>query len=73
MALTPDGAIDLGGDWYPQLTTDSAGNWIAVWYTYLQAGTDSGDGYLLLSLHGHWSNLDRSCTAEHQRRYGFAE
>lgn len=33
-ALTTDDAGDLEGGWRPQLSTDSMGNWVAVWYRY---------------------------------------
>ncbi|MCJ7510413.1 MAG: glycoside hydrolase [Dehalococcoidia bacterium] len=30
-ALNTNAATDSGDDWYPQVTTDGAGNWVAVW------------------------------------------
>ena len=30
-ALNTNADSDSGGDWYPQVTTDGAGNWVAVW------------------------------------------
>ncbi len=32
-ALNINAATDLGGDGYVQVTTDSAGNWVAVWHS----------------------------------------
>ena len=32
-ALNTNAATDSGGDWSPQVTTDGAGSWVAVWYS----------------------------------------
>ena len=32
-ALNTNAATDSGGDWYPQVTTDGAGHWVAVWHS----------------------------------------
>ena len=31
--LNNNADTDLGYDWFPQLTTDSSGNWVAVWWS----------------------------------------
>ncbi len=42
-ALNVNAAIDSGSDYSPQLTTDSAGNWIAVWVCNDSLGGTIGD------------------------------
>ncbi|MFH0794081.1 MAG: kelch repeat-containing protein, partial [bacterium] len=32
-ALNTNAAVDSGADAFPQITTDGAGNWVAVWYS----------------------------------------
>ncbi|MCP4642524.1 MAG: hypothetical protein GY851_18915, partial [bacterium] len=50
-ALNTNAATDSGGDWCPQVTTDGAGNWVAVWYSYEpDIGSGIGtDGDILVS------------------------
>jgi Neuraminidase (sialidase) len=39
-ALNSNAATDSGNDNIPQLTTDGAGNWVAVWDSYFSLGLD---------------------------------
>jgi len=49
-ALNTNAASDWGADELPQLTTDGAGNWVAVWYSNDDlSGTIGGDGDILFS------------------------
>jgi len=41
-ALNTNAATDSGGDWWPQVTTDGAGHWLAVWYSYDTLGGTIG-------------------------------
>jgi len=41
-ALNTNAATDSGGDHYPQVTTDGAGNWLAVWFSYDSLGGTIG-------------------------------
>ena len=38
--LNSNAATDSGGDEYPQVTTDGAGHWVAVWTSWDAIGTD---------------------------------
>ena len=38
VALNTNAASDVGTDYAPQVTTDSAGNWVAVWYSQEDLG-----------------------------------
>ncbi|HEV8700954.1 MAG TPA: exo-alpha-sialidase [Candidatus Polarisedimenticolia bacterium] len=40
-ALNTDAATDSAFDYFPQVTTDGAGNWVAVWYSAGRFGTDA--------------------------------
>jgi len=49
-ALNVNADIDSGSDYSPQLTTDSAGNWIAAWVcTDSLGGTNGDDGDIVFS------------------------
>jgi hypothetical protein len=41
-ALNTNAASDSGGDWQPHVTTDGAGHWVAVWYSYDSLGGTIG-------------------------------
>ncbi|HRX83896.1 MAG TPA: sialidase family protein [Phycisphaerae bacterium] len=41
--LNTNAATDSGGEAFPQLTTDSAGNWIASWYSFDNLGETIGN------------------------------
>jgi cysteine-rich repeat protein len=47
-ALNTNAATDSGGDGYPQVTTDGAGNWVAVWYSSDSLGGTLGTDYDIL-------------------------
>ena len=48
--LNTNATEDSGGDWLPQLTTDAAGNWVAVWESYDSLGGTIGtDADILVS------------------------
>jgi len=48
-ALNTNAATDSsGGDYYPQLTTDGAGNWLAVWESYNDPASPFGTDYDIL-------------------------
>jgi Neuraminidase (sialidase) len=47
-ALNTNAATDSGGDWLPQVTTDGAGNWLAVWYSWDSLGGTIGWDYDIL-------------------------
>jgi Neuraminidase (sialidase) len=40
-ALNSNAATDFGNDGQPQVTTDGAGNWVAVWASWFSLGTDA--------------------------------
>jgi hypothetical protein len=42
LVLNTNADSDSGGDWYPQLATDGAGNWLAVWTSYDSLGGTIG-------------------------------
>ena len=44
-ALNTNAATDSGSDFYPQVTTDSAGNWVAVWNSSEDLGDTIGIDY----------------------------
>ncbi|MGB2984614.1 MAG: sialidase family protein, partial [Phycisphaerae bacterium] len=46
--LNTNAASDTGWDWRPQLTTDGAGNWVAVWESYENLGGTIGTDYDIL-------------------------
>jgi len=46
--LNANAATDIGGDWAPQLATDGAGNWVAVWYSTDTLGGTIGPDYDVL-------------------------
>ncbi|MBW1686587.1 MAG: exo-alpha-sialidase, partial [Deltaproteobacteria bacterium] len=49
-ALNANAGSDAGDDWYPGLTTDGQGNWLAVWYSYDSLrGTIGADSDILLA------------------------
>ena len=49
-ALNTNAATDSGGDENAQLTTDGAGNWVAVWHSYDDLGDNIGtDADILVS------------------------
>jgi len=49
-ALNTNAGTDSGGDIYPELTTDGAGNWVAVWYSWDDLGGTIGtDSDILVS------------------------
>jgi hypothetical protein len=49
-ALNTNAATDSGNDWDPQVTTDGAGNWVAVWYSDDDMGGTIGvDGDILVA------------------------
>jgi hypothetical protein len=54
-ALNTNAAGDSSTDWDPQVATDGAGSWLAVWSALDQRRRD----------------LDRACRAQHQRGGGF--
>lgn len=33
VGVNTNAATDSGDDWYPQVATDGAGNWVAVWFS----------------------------------------
>ncbi len=41
-ALNTNAATDSGDDWSPQVTTDGAGSWVAVWHSYDSLGDTIG-------------------------------
>ena len=41
-ALNTNAATDLGDDWFPQVATDGAGNWVAVWQSTEDLGGSIG-------------------------------
>lgn len=43
--LNSNGTTDTGDDWSPQLTTDGAGIWAAVWYSDENLNGDAGTDY----------------------------
>ena len=47
-ALNTNGAIDSGTDQDPQVTTDSMGNWVAVWYSNDSLGGTIGTDWDIL-------------------------
>ena len=48
--LNTNAASDSGPDWYPQVTTDGAGNWVAGWYSHDSLGRTIGtDDDILVS------------------------
>jgi len=48
--LNTNADSDAGSDWYPQVTTDRAGNWVAVWHSSDSLGqTIDTDGDILVS------------------------
>jgi hypothetical protein len=49
-ALNTNAAADSGNDFQPQVATDGAGNWVAVWYSYEDLGGTIGtDSDILVS------------------------
>ena len=44
-ALNTNAASDSGSDWEPQITTDAAGNWVAVWASADSLGATIGADY----------------------------
>ena len=46
--LNTSAGTDSGGDYYPQLTTDGAGNWVAVWHSFEDLGGAVGSDYDIL-------------------------
>jgi hypothetical protein len=50
LPLNTNAGYDWGGDYEPQVTTDGAGNWVAVWYSDDDlGGTIGNDGDVLVS------------------------
>jgi uncharacterized protein YjiK len=50
LALNTNAGSDSGNDYYPQVTTDGVGNWVAVWYSNDDLGGTIGtDGDILVS------------------------
>jgi hypothetical protein len=50
VALNTNAGSDSGHDYYPQVTTDGAGSWVAVWYSYDSLGGTIGtDGDILVA------------------------
>jgi Neuraminidase (sialidase) len=47
-ALNSNAASDSGGDYHPALSTDGAGNWVAVWYSLETFGGTIGSDYDIL-------------------------
>jgi hypothetical protein len=48
--LNTNAASDEWGDYRPQVTTDGAGHWVAVWYSYDSlGGTIGGEGDILVA------------------------
>jgi len=47
-ALNTNAATDSGTDYYPQVTTDGGGNWVAVWYSTENLGGTIGTDYDIL-------------------------
>jgi hypothetical protein len=47
-ALNTNAGTDSGGDWPHQVTTDGAGNWVAVWYSDDSLGGTIGTDYDVL-------------------------
>jgi predicted neuraminidase len=47
-ALNTNAATDSGDDWSPQVTTDGAGHWLAVWTSDDDLGGTIGDDYDIL-------------------------
>jgi len=51
--LNTNAATDSGGDEYPQVTTDGAGHWVAVWSsTENLGGTIGGDSDIFYATEG---------------------
>jgi Neuraminidase (sialidase) len=47
-ALNTNAATDSGDEYWPQVTTDSAGNWVAVWYSEDSLGGTIGTNWDIL-------------------------
>jgi hypothetical protein len=47
-ALNTNAGSDFGADWFPQVTTDGAGNWLAVWQSTDTLGATIGTDYDIL-------------------------
>ena len=47
-ALHANAASDSGNDWYPQVTSDGAGSWVAVWQSLDSLGGTIGEDWDLL-------------------------
>ena len=47
--LNSNADSDFGGDYLPQVTTDGAGNWVAVWYSSDSLGETVGTDYDILA------------------------
>ena len=72
--LNTNAATDSGGeDWFPQVASDGAGNWVAVWYSGDSLGGTIGtdNDILVARSSDDGRNLDRSSGAGHQRRDRF--
>ena len=48
VALNTNAATDVGDDWSPQVTTDGAGNWVAIWRSTDALGNTIGSDYDIL-------------------------
>ncbi|MBX7258154.1 MAG: hypothetical protein K1Y02_17465 [Candidatus Hydrogenedentes bacterium] len=46
--LNTNAGYDVGEDWYPQITTDKMGHWVAVWHSSDTLGGAIGDDYDIL-------------------------
>ncbi|MCP3979007.1 MAG: exo-alpha-sialidase, partial [bacterium] len=49
--LNSNAGADVGEDYWPQITTDGAGHWIAVWHSNNELPTPVGDDYDILMAH----------------------
>jgi hypothetical protein len=57
-ALASNAETDSGGDWGPQVTTDAAGNWVAVWYSVDALGGAIGTDRDILFATGSGPDID---------------
>lgn len=67
-ALNTNAGVDAGADFFPEVTTDGAGNWVAVWESNDSLGGTVGTDYDILV-----SRSTDAGTVEQQCRIGFRQ